>query len=675
MQFLYPTFLYALAAIAIPIVIHLFYFRRFRKVYFTNVKYLKEIKEETSNRNKLKNLLVLLLRILAIAALVFAFAQPFIPKSDQVKTGNNAVSVFVDNSFSMTASQDEIPLLDIAKDKARNIVNAYSGLDKFQILTHDFEGKHQRLLTKTDAIAYIDEIEYTPFVQNMVKVLNRQKQLLDNSDFNQISYIISDFQKSISDIQEWKDSLMEVNLLPVQSLRLGNVSVDSAWFDGPVALKNQRNNLIVKVKNSSPTPAEQVRLSFQIEGQEKPIGIRDIPANSYVTDTVAVIVNQSGWQSGTLSVSDFPVQFDDKYFISFRVPDTIKALSINQSLPDKYLSALFSGVGYFSLTNQQINQLQYQTFATYDLIILNDLQSLSSGLSAELGQYIMNGGKVLLFPALNADLTSYNQMISQNGGNNITGPVSVRKEVSGINTDEFIFNDVYINRNNNLKLPVTMKSYSVNRSQNRSEEQLLSYRDGSAYLVKYVKGDGQLFVCASPLSAEVNDLVLNAEVFVPMLYKMAVSRSRNQEIANVISNKVIIETENKRKTGDFVYQIKGAQEFIPGQTALGNKIILDLNNQIRTAGIYDLLLDEKTVGKYAFNYDRKESDLSLYSESELEKLININPSINLINAVAQANISSTVIAKDKGVQLWKWFLIAALVFLGLEILLLRFWKN
>ena len=140
MQFIYPSFLWALMALAIPIIIHLFYFRRFKRVLFTNVKYLKEIKEETSNRNRLKNLLVLLSRCLAVAGLVFAFAQPYFPTGDRIKSGINHISVFVDNSFSMTAARQDIPLLDFAKDKARLIINSYSEEDKFQVLSHDFEG-------------------------------------------------------------------------------------------------------------------------------------------------------------------------------------------------------------------------------------------------------------------------------------------------------------------------------------------------------------------------------------------------------------------------------------------------------------------------------------------------------------------------------------------------------
>ncbi len=79
MQFIFPAFLAALAVIAIPVIIHLFYFRRFKRVYFTNVRFLKEVKK-TSNRRKLRNLLVLLMRCLAIAAMVLAFNSPFLSR-------------------------------------------------------------------------------------------------------------------------------------------------------------------------------------------------------------------------------------------------------------------------------------------------------------------------------------------------------------------------------------------------------------------------------------------------------------------------------------------------------------------------------------------------------------------------------------------------------------------
>ncbi|MBK8515786.1 MAG: BatA domain-containing protein [Saprospiraceae bacterium] len=676
MQFLFPSFLWALLSLSVPIIIHLFYFRRFKKVYFTNVKYLKEIKEETSNRNKLKNLLVLLARCLAVAALVLAFAQPFIPKGGVAKSGINNISVFIDNSYSMTSTKDDIPLIDYSKDKARSIINSYGDADQFQILTHDFEGRHQRILSKEDALMYINDIQITPDVQLISTILNRQRQLFENAAGNKISYIISDFQKSITDLSNYQDTLMEVNLVPVQSVREKNISVDSVWFEGPVPFLNQNNKLLVRIRNNSPEDAEQIKVSFIKDAQEKPVGLRDITANSYITDTINLSLDVSGWHQAVVQVSDYPVQFDDKYFISFNVPDTVKALFINDSDGDKFMTALFNGVKNFSLSNQNVNQLQYQKFQTFDIIMLNDLKTITSGLSNELLQYLRNGGKVLVFPGKSAELSTYNNFMSFAGGNMFGNSNISKREVSQINTEEFIFSDVYINTGGNLKLPVTSFSYNFNVQSSIGEEKLLTYRDGGSFLSKYRIGDGQLFVCASPLSNDINDLVYNAEVFVPLIYKMAISTIKQKPIAFTINNNLVINTENKRMSGDFVYKVTdGKNEIIPGQIPTGNLISLDLSDQIKHSGFYDLLLSENIESKLAFNYDRRESDMTLISESGLEGINPANVKIKLIPSVLQANISGAIYEKDKGIVLWKWFAIFALLFLAIESLLIRYFKN
>ncbi len=228
MQFLFPGFLAALAVLTIPIIIHLFYFRRFKRVYFTNVRFLKEVKEETSNRQKLRNLLVLLMRCLAIAAMVLAFAQPFIPLSNGVKKGERAVSVFVDNSFSMNALSKEAPLLELAKNRAREIVAAFAVEDRFQILTNDFEGRDQRLVSKEDALSRIEEIRTSPASRDLSKVLIRQQQCLNTGkQENKLAYLVSDFQANIADLANFRDTLIAVNLVPMRAVQERNVSVDS----------------------------------------------------------------------------------------------------------------------------------------------------------------------------------------------------------------------------------------------------------------------------------------------------------------------------------------------------------------------------------------------------------------------------------------------------------------
>ena len=141
MSFLYPTFLYALAAVAIPIIIHLFNFQRYKTVLFTNVRFLKEVKQQTKQQAQLKHLLVLLARILFIVFLVLAFAKPFIPVTEQASGTGNAVSIFLDNSLSMDATNEDGRLFDQARNSVAEIVAAYKPTDRFQLLTNDFEAR------------------------------------------------------------------------------------------------------------------------------------------------------------------------------------------------------------------------------------------------------------------------------------------------------------------------------------------------------------------------------------------------------------------------------------------------------------------------------------------------------------------------------------------------------
>src|SRR5688572_5458722 len=125
MKFVNPSFLYALFALAVPVIIHLFNFRKFKRVYFTNVRFLKDVKQETQSKSKLRHLIVLACRILAITLLVLAFAQPFLPVTDaHIVRGDRAVSVFIDNSFSMDAINKSGRLLDEAKNNAKEIAAA-----------------------------------------------------------------------------------------------------------------------------------------------------------------------------------------------------------------------------------------------------------------------------------------------------------------------------------------------------------------------------------------------------------------------------------------------------------------------------------------------------------------------------------------------------------------------
>ena len=676
MQFLYPNFLYALLALAIPVIIHLFYFRRFKKVYFTNVRFLKEVKEESSARRKIKNLLVLLSRLLAVAFLVFAFAQPFIPQAGEVKKGEKTVSVFVDNSFSMSALSEDVPLVEKAKQRAREIVSAYSVEDRFQVLTNDFEGRHQQLVSKEDALNLIDEVKISPSVKELSKVLSRQEQALNSgTSDNRVAYLVSDFQRNITDFTADQDTSFDINLVPLQSVQEKNISIDSCWFDAPVRMINQTNTLVVKVKNHSDTPADNIRLSINHEGQQKPVGTLSIPPRSSVTDTINITIMRTGWHEAVLNITDYPVQFDDKFYFTFNVAEEINVLVINDGPPNKYLNAAFAGVDYFKINNQASNQINYSTLPEHELIVTNSLKTISTGLASELNQYVTNGGNLLVFPSANAKAEAYQNFLSGFRANELKEFDNTQRDVSQINTEEFVFNDVFENKTSNLKLPVTQGNFKLTSYTSRGEETLLSYRDGSTYLAKYKNGSGHLYLCAAPLDDAYNNLARSGEIFIPMLYKMAISTAKDQRISNIIGKDELIEADNKVSEGELVYKMKGkSEEFIPEQKIMGAKVVLGINNQVKEAGYYKLFLKEgENLGDYAFNYDRKESDLGYYSPTDLAELAGDH--IRIIETNDATDLTPIIGERSHGVVLWRWCIILTLIFLGIEALLLRLWKT
>ena len=675
MQFVYPTFLWALLALAIPIIIHLFYFRRFKRVLFSNVKFLREVKEETSMRSRLRNLLVLALRLLALAFLVFAFAQPFIPQNKAVKTGSKAVSIFVDNSFSMSALSQDVPLLEKARQRARDIVKAYPPENRFQILTNNFEGRHQRLVGQDEALALIDEITIGPAVRQLSTVTARQQQALATGDADyQSLYLISDFQRNITDLPTWEDTTVDLTLVPLQAVQERNVGLDSAWFEAPVPLLNQNNRLLVRIRNYSNEALDNVRLSVRYNGQEKPEGVLTVPALGTLIDSVIINVTKLGWQDVTLSITDYPIQFDDQYHLTFRVAEKIAVLVIAPGVNNRFLKAALEGLGVFAPKFVSSQGLDFSSLPTYQMIILEGLPSISSGLANELQQYVQQGGNLLVFPGRSADLGSYRSFLTPFPANELRPFEDKERTVGTVNTEEFVFQDVFENRSASLRLPTTQGNFPLTTFAGRQEENLLTYRDGSTYLAKYQSGQGHLYLCSAPIEEQVNNLVQNAEIFVPMLYKMAISAGAAKPLAYTIGKDEVIETTHQQNSGEIAYKMQGSgEEFIPEQRIVGSRVILGVDNQITAAGFYELFLNpEQPLDHFAFNYNRQESALDYYSPADLKE--RIGDRSDIIDTTNDNAITTEISERSQGVVLWRWCLLLVLLWLACEGLILRFWK-
>lgn len=669
MQFLYPAFLWALTGLSIPIILHLFYFRRYKKVYFSNLRFLREVKEETSARNRLRNLLILLSRLLAMAFIILAFAQPFIPARNAGEGGIRNVSIFVDNSFSMQSFGQELSLFDRARQKAREILLGYHEADKFQILNHDLSSGQNLWVTRDEALLRVEEMDYSPAVKPLSVITGRQEQGFSKEDGIPVSWIISDFQSSIMDLAE-VDTNYQTHFYPLKSVQEKNVSIDTAWFESPVQVLNQHSVLLFTIHNYAPEDASNVRVSVSLDGQERPEGSIDIAAGEAKTDTANITVLQTGWHELAIRITDFPVTFDDTYYVTFFVSQYRKILSINGVQPNTSINAVFSNPRDFILDHASVNNLEYARLAEYDLIILNETPSIPSGLSSALFSYVQGGGKVLFFPSSNGSLEQYNNLMRNMGAREML-PFQQAERVAGtINTDAFIFSDVFRRTRPNMRLPKVSGSFPSSVSGTRGQS-LISFRDGGDYITFYTPGKGAFTVVSAPLDTKVSDLATQPEIFVPLLYKMAIYSSDTRPLSYIIGVDQLITLDKSDLSLEKDFMVAGPVEFIPGVSPIGANLLLDVQGQIREAGFYKITQDNELVASVAFNYDRKESDLAITDPA----LLPSGDHATLWEDEENGDLTQLIKDTQQGRQLWKWCIILALCFIGLEIALIRLWKN
>ncbi len=670
MKFVYPEFLYALFALAIPIVIHLFNFRRYKTVYFTNVRFLKSVQEETQSTNKLKHLLVLLSRLLALAFLIIAFAQPILPTSDQEqKVGKSLIGIYIDNSFSMQAETADGQSLDVAKNRVINILDAYKPDDQFLILTNDFETKHQRPVNKEQFLEELQGIQLSPNTKSIPEVTARLKDIIiDHAAPNKSIFLISDFQKSSAKIEELQnDSLIDLQFVPIISELASNLYIDSCWFYSPFRQYNGKEQLVVKIVNLSDKNYENIPIRLTINGQIKSPGSFNIGPFETTYDTLNYSNGTSGIQAGEISIKDYPITFDDHFYFSYKVESQLNIASLQTTSKSEAISALFQNDPFITLTKLDINQLNYQEFGKHRLIILNELITYSSGLIKELNKYVENGGHLLIFPD-KSNLENQNALLSPFGwrlNTRMTTPI----KIDYINEQSPIYRNVFDELPKNLTLPTVNNYYQLPNS----GEVIMRFQNRKPYLITKSMSKGRVYLAATSLSNEESSFTEHA-IFVPTVYNIALNSLQSNTLFHTINENNQLTTA-MLKSGDRPMRIVGESiDFIPEQRKMNQELALFVHGQITVAGNYSLENGANAVEGLAFNYNRNESQLATYSTEELTDLL-IKSELKNYTLFTSTNelLTNEIANSNSGITLWKYAILLCLLFLGCEILLLRFY--
>ncbi|HLN73084.1 MAG TPA: BatA domain-containing protein [Prolixibacteraceae bacterium] len=682
MSFLYPAFLFALLTLAIPVIIHLFNFRKYKTLYFSNVHLLKLIKQESRKKSRLKQLIIMFARLLAIACLVIAFSRPFIPVSDHTShAAQQIVEVYIDNTFSMKNENEKGQLLAQAKSKAIEIANAYRSGTRFLLLTSEFLPQQQFFLTKEQFIQQVSEITESPRSPKFSQIYAQAVQSIsaETKKSDKILYFLSDFQKNSMDMESIKpDSSVFTYLLPFTAAQTNNLLIDSCWFDNPVRKAGQQEKLFVHLRNLSAQSYQHIPVRLNINDSLRSIANVNIAGKQ---DTILELnyTNQSdGMQLCKVELDDYPITYDNSFFISYKVRGTMKALGIYNPANNgsTYLKALFNGDELVKYDEFPENNVQTGQLKDYQCIFLIGNKTVSSGLKSELISFVEQGGSLVLIPNREIHIDDYNALLSGLGGKTIASYDTSAMRITEINYSNPLYQDVFKKQQADADLPIIHGFLKYNQQIHTVESPLLKFRDGENAISAFRYGKGNVYSFAFPVDKG-NFSFIRHIVFVPTVYNMVLNSEAPQRYSYPMQGDEPV-TLDQNQVGDEVrlinHQTNDEFKVATRNTGAGNRQII-LDDIIGQAGHYILYNGNTPAQSLSFNYSREESVPDLLNATQINDLLNTNSlkKIQLIDASA-TNFSTVLQDLNNGKQLWKLFVMFSILFLLIEMAVIKFWK-
>ena len=677
MSLLYPDFLWALLLNIVPIFIHLFNLQKHETIYFSDVSLLKSIEQKTKRKSQLKNILLLISRILLVSSLVIAFCFPYKKnqKMDLFKDLNK-VGIYIDNSFSMTRSYQNQTLLESAKDDAIKLIDNLPEETKYILTTNTKKNNKQYFIDNNEIKKEIINLKTTAQTLTISEAIEIQHEQLNLESLN--SFWFTDLQENTLDLDEIKDKsiIKNINILKYGSSTNENISIDSVWFDKNNRTINNNENLNVKITNHSEVEVEfQTKLNIN-NGEVLNQSFKKISPNNSMDIKFDYSINEKGIKSGLISIiapTNNDLLFDDEYFFSYMIDEKFKIVNIHQgeNKSNKSTETLFKSVEKTNYKNIDINNGITNQDLNAELIILNELSKIDKKtLNLLLGS--LNRKSILVFPSLNGDI-DYKDLYKILGIKNHE-IVNLKLEIDIESIDLSFFKNIFSNYNENLDLPYFNKHLKIQNSNNPIN--YINLSNGDPLVSKYSFKNNDFYFFTSNLNREFSNLSQHA-LFVPILLRIkersanditsqiSINNLENFNIKQAIQQNGNIKITNKISEPTF--------SFFPLISSNSGSSSLFIKDMIESTGHYFIYNNDSLVNGFSINNSKSESNMVFASTKELSaelENLELNKQINFWD-IKENKYPDLIKNKNKNLEYWIYFIYLSLICLILEIIIIK----
>jgi hypothetical protein len=645
MQFKHPELLYALFLLVIPIFIHLFQLRRFKKLEFSNLDFLKRVRIKTRKSSQLKKWILLLTRMAIFSCIILAFSQPFSASKSALKNDKELV-IYIDNSFSTQ-------LIDTKGVSLQTHLQKLYSQDfydyKINWLTNDFSKRNTSAQNFKNDILTINHSQRQLSPKEVIIKSYQLFSTINNNSEKRIIYI-SDFQ-SKSEFPEVPDGIT-LDIIALKYQEVSNINIDSVF----IANTNIASvNLKVIITGQGLIP-ETVPISLYNENKliaKTAVNFgQDI--NSIKKKEVVFEIDNNEKFDGKLEITDPNLKYDNNLYFSTNLRKKIKVLEIG-NIDNNYFKRIFKE-NEFNFTQQGSKSLNYTNFSSQNFIILNELEQIPESLITAIKSYTDQGGSLLIIPSSSAIIEQYNLLYASLELGSILNFNKKEKKITKIEFENPLYKNVFEKEIINFQYPIVNSFFNLNSS----VQKVLSFEDSKPFLLR----KNQIYASTAAINLK-NSNFQNSPLIVPTFYNMAKQSLALPKLYYEIGKQNLYSISISLKQDEILKISDSLNTFIPLQQTKKNQVNITTENNPSNAGNYSITKDDIVIDKVSYNFDRQESILTYSNPNNWDNT-------NLYNNVG--DLFNNIALDNKINSFWKWFVILALLFLLIELVILKFYK-
>ncbi len=642
MHFKHPEILYFLFLLIVPILVHLFQLRRFKTSYFTNVRFLKELAIQTRKSSKIKKRLLLATRLLLLTCVILAFAQPFFEAVDS-KNASNEMYIVLDNSFSMQAKGKKGELL---KRAVQELLENTPENTSFSLLTNTENFWNTDIKSSKSALQNL-KYSASPFDLSAITAKIKAHKSAHKKDIVVITDAVGLKEKDIAALNFEEKPYF---IVP-KAEQKNNVSIDSVYINQTL------ENFYEIGINLSAYGDDFKPVSTALYNQNKLIAKTIINFDTKKKKVNFTIPKEAF--HGYVTIEDNGLTYDNKLFFSISKNKKTNVISIGEPEKSNFLSRIYTSAE-FNYNNYSISSLDYNSLEKQNTIILNELIEIPQALQTTLKSFVSKGGNLVVIPSEKSSISNLNTFLGSFGKISFGNLENNSKLITKINFDHPLFSGVFENKITNFQYPKVNSSFAFSSQY----PAVLSFEDKTAFVTGVQNQVSGITVFTAPINNS-NSNFQQSPLIVPLFYKIAQNNQKTGVNALTIGNNQPYFVD-VLLTKDAILEVKGNEDsFIPIQQILNNKVKLTFNDFPETAGNYGIFDKKEWVENISFNYKRTESDLSQVNTSIVSDFKTADTISTIFNTLQTERTDS---------QIWKWFVIFALLFLALEMAIIKFVK-